>query len=53
MTSENSGKRSARTDDFSTDPRKWSYDKLRRERPHGMPAVLAEWSRRMDELSGS
>jgi hypothetical protein len=38
-----------RHDDFSCDPSKWSYDKLRRERRNGMPAVTAEWDRRMEE----
>ena len=38
-----------RNDDFSCDPRKWSFDKLRRERRNGMPAVTAEWTRRMEE----
>ncbi len=43
----------AMTDDFSCDPRKWSFDKLRMERRNGMPAVTAEWERRMDELAAS
>lgn len=39
----------ARHDDLSTDPRKWSYEKLKAERKNGMPAVLAEWKRRYEE----
>ncbi|MNU26965.1 hypothetical protein D3C71_153490 [compost metagenome] len=38
-----------RHDDFSCDPRLWSYDKLRLEKRNGMPAVMAEWERRMEE----
>jgi hypothetical protein len=38
-----------RHDDFSCDPRRWSYDKLRLEKRNGMPAVMAEWERRMEE----
>jgi hypothetical protein len=48
----NQGKRT-RYDDFSTDPRNWSLEKLCRERRHGMPAVKAEWSRRLDEDADS
>lgn len=33
-------------DDFSTDPSRWSMDKLVLERRNGMPAVLDEWDRR-------
>jgi hypothetical protein len=36
-------------DDWSCDPSKWSWGKLRRERKNGMPAVVAEWDRRMAE----
>lgn len=38
-----------RHDDFSCDPRQWSYDKLRLEKRNGMPAVMAEWERRMEK----
>lgn len=34
--------------DFTTDPRRWSLVKLMRERKNGMPAVLAEWHRRLE-----
>ena len=40
-------------DDFSTDPEKWSLDKLIAEVRNGMPAVVAEGRRRtqtLDEL---
>jgi hypothetical protein len=36
-------------DDFSCDPSKWSWAKLSREIPHGMPAVIAERDRRFAE----
>jgi len=36
-------------DDFSCDPSRWSQDKLFRERRNGMPAVVAEYERRMAE----
>lgn len=39
----------AKHDDFSCDPSKWSQDKLFRERRNGMPAVVAEYDRRMTE----
>lgn len=38
-----------RHDDFSCNPQQWSYDKLRLEKRNGMPAVMAEWERRMEE----
>lgn len=37
----------AKHDDFSCDPSKWSQDKLLRERRNGMPAVVAEYDRRI------
>lgn len=40
-------------DDWSCDPRKWSFDKLRLERKNGMPAVVAEWDRRMAEAEAA
>lgn len=43
----------AKHDDWSCDPTKWSWDKLRRERKNGMPAVLAEWERRMAATESS
>jgi hypothetical protein len=36
-------------DDFSTDPRLWSWSKLSAER-HGWPAARAEWERRSRHL---
>lgn len=33
-------------DNLSTDPRRWSLDKLARERRNGFAAVIAEWERR-------
>jgi hypothetical protein len=36
------------TDDFSCDPSKWSDTKLAIERIYRMPAVLAEYERRMN-----
>ncbi|TLX17141.1 hypothetical protein [Rhizobium sp. MHM7A] len=39
----------AKHDDFSCDPSKWSQDKLLRERRNGMPAVVAEYERRIGE----
>jgi hypothetical protein len=36
-------------DDFSCDPSKWSQDKLFKERRNEMPAVVAEYERRMGE----
>lgn len=36
-------------DDLSTDPKKWSTEKLIREREHGMPAVVEEYNRRSNE----
>jgi hypothetical protein len=40
-------------DDWSCDPSKWSMDKLGRERKNGMPAVVAEWERRLAETEAS
>jgi len=36
-------------DDFSSYPHKWSISKLMREYPNGMPAVVAEYRRRLNE----
>lgn len=36
-------------DDFSTDPRRWSWSKLIREKPNGLRAVVAEYERRLAE----
>ncbi|QSY98550.1 hypothetical protein J2J97_32105 (plasmid) [Rhizobium bangladeshense] len=37
-------------DNFSCDPSKWSLSKLLMEKRNGMPAVIAEYERRMKEL---
>lgn len=36
-------------DDFSSNPRRWSWQKLLAEKKNGMPAVVAEYERRMSE----
>lgn len=38
-------------DDFSTDPRRWSWGKLQKEKRNGMPATRAEIERRVDEAA--
>jgi hypothetical protein len=40
-------------DDFSCDPSEWSQDKLFKERRNGMPAVVAEYDRRMSMGEGA
>lgn len=40
-------------DDFSCDPSKWSQDKLLKEKRNGMPAVVAEYDRRVSLRDGS
>lgn len=40
-------------DDWSCDPSKWSWSKLRLEHANGMPAVVAEWDRRMAEAKAA
>ncbi len=42
-----------RHDDFSCDPSQWSQDKLIKERRNGMPAVVAEYDRRMAAREGA
>jgi hypothetical protein len=39
-----------KSDNWSCDPSKWSLSKLLLEKRHGMPAVIAEYERRMKEM---